>query len=470
MELGKDIIAISPEGTPCAYQLKTSQGRRISLGQWNSEINQQAFNLVVGQIVHPSIDSSRHHQAYLVTNRDLEEEVSRAIDDMNRQWQTSGQGHLRLRTITRGQLIQKAKNLGIGFMPTETVDAKLIFELFLEDGKGFFPKDKLSHLFESILNRGIKSRPSTASGKRAISSIALLCSIATSSFSNSRNFLAEIEAWTVFLSYLLAFVEKWRLSEQWFKDEFEVARQVIFNSLYGIFEELKNRTHFVEGDALLDPFFYKARITWLISLMSIFALWIKSEEKESEEEIDIIRGFCLDSMDKLYLYSEAAVPQFLAFYWFYRKIDGSMKPDFLIRDLISFICEAKNPKKEIFLANSYYEAEDILPYLIGIPDEPLNDNFKGDSYTLEALVHLFVRRNWKQTMKTLWPEITKISITTFIPEKRWHFFRWRNRAGQLKTTKPKLRQDWNELKSLSMESSGNDIPPTIKKYPILLII
>ena len=38
MELGKDIITIAPDGTPCAFQLKTGN---ISLDKWRKEASSQ---------------------------------------------------------------------------------------------------------------------------------------------------------------------------------------------------------------------------------------------------------------------------------------------------------------------------------------------------------------------------------------------------------------------------------------------
>ena len=87
MELGKDIITINRHGTPCAFQLKTGN---ISLAKWRSKVNPQIDDLVYGQINHPSVDNSRHHISYLVTNGNIEEEVSRAIDDRNRTWKDQG--------------------------------------------------------------------------------------------------------------------------------------------------------------------------------------------------------------------------------------------------------------------------------------------------------------------------------------------------------------------------------------------
>ena len=111
MELGKDVLSIGADGVPCAYQLKGAGGGRITLKRWRDELNAQAFDLVVGKIVHPSIDSKQHHRAYFVTNGTLDEEVIAAIDRMNVQWADAGMGHLRLRTIVRGELLAKASAL-----------------------------------------------------------------------------------------------------------------------------------------------------------------------------------------------------------------------------------------------------------------------------------------------------------------------------------------------------------------------
>lgn len=471
MELGKDILAVSPEGIPCAYQLKTARGGRISLDQWNRDISPQITNLVAGKIVHPSIDSSVHHQSYLVTNGILEEEVARAIDDINRQWQDQGQGHLKLRTIVKGELIEKAKNLGPGLWPAEPLDAKLVFELFLEKGAGVFPKSKLSSLLESALFNDIKTRPSKEACKRQMASTALLCSLVTSSFSMKANYLAELEAWTICLSYMIGIIEKWRMSDETYKSEIELVYMILFNSLHNLVDEIRKRTHYVEGDALVDPLYYRVRITWLVALLSIYAFWTRFDRREDEETELFLREFVLNNLDKMQLYGEAAIPKFLAFYWFYRKIDGSMRPDFILRDMINAICQANGSSNEdTFLANPYYEAEEILPHLLGIASEPLDDYFKGNSYMLEALVHLFVRKNWKQAMKMLWPEITKISTTEFAPKRRWEYCKWRNTEGEIKTNYPKMTQDWSELKELSIESSGGNVPNIYKKYPHLFLL
>lgn len=73
-------------------------------------------------------------------------------------------------------------------------------------------------------------------------------------------------------------------------------------------------------------------------------------------------------------------------------------------------------------------------------------------------------------MKYLWPDITRLTYTSFEPPKKWDFYRWRNEGGANKIVFPKHTQEWEELKTLSFESDGGCIPESIKNYPILLLL
>ena len=395
MEMGKDVITIAPDATPCAFQLKTG---KISLSKWRNDVSPQIDDLVVGQINHPSVDNSKHHRSYLVTNGEIEEEVSRAIDDRNRTWVNQGQPYLHLKTIVRGELLSKAKKLEINLWPTELTAIKTLLEVFLESGQGLLPKGKLSSLFESTVPlQRIQNEPepSPTHCRRVIASTAVLCAIAISSFSNESNHVAEIEAWMLYLSYVLALAERWNLPSGFYGSEFEIATQSIYNSLANLCDEMKERKYLVEGDPLADSYIYRVRVTWLLGLMSIYALWRRDKKRTPNETDDFIKAFCKEKRSQLYLWGEAAIPQFLAFFWYFRKINATREPDDLLVSLISLICRLNKPRGQQFLANPYYESEDILPHILGVAEEPLMDSFQGHSYGLEGLVHLYVRRNWK---------------------------------------------------------------------------
>ena len=470
MEMGKDIITVAPDGTPCAFQLKAGN---ISLAKWRTEVSPQIDDLVIGQINHPSVDNSKHHRSYLVTNGNIVEEVSRAIDDRNRTWANQNQPYLRLNTIVRGELLEKAKGLGDNLWPTELTDIKTLLEMFLESGQGVLPKEKLASLFEStfpLKPPDNKKIPSKKHCERVIASAAILCAIATSSFSKENNHVAEIEAWILYISYVLALAERWGLSAKAYENEFEIVTQSIYNSLANLCDEIKEREYLIEGNPLADSYVYKVRVTWLLGLMSVYALWRGSKEESKNEVDDFLREFCKEKRIQLDLWGEAAMPQWLAFLWYFRKINGTKEQDDVLDVLISAMCELNGPKGRRPLANPYYEAEDILPHILGVAEEPLMDSFRGQSYTLEGLVHLFVRRNWKQRMKFLWPGVTRLMYLSFEPENFRDFYRWRNKEGKNWIVSPQPTQEWEELRELASESDGACIPPSIKNHPILLLL
>ena len=109
MELGKDIIAKAPDGVYCAFQLKSAEKGNISLKEWR-KINAQLFDLVTTSISHPSVNTTKHHRSYLVTNGNLTEEVQEAINKLNENWKKQKQAHLKLNTIVREKSSKKQKN------------------------------------------------------------------------------------------------------------------------------------------------------------------------------------------------------------------------------------------------------------------------------------------------------------------------------------------------------------------------
>ena len=336
MEMGKDIITIAPDGTPCAFQLKAGN---ISLAKWRSEVSPQIEDLVVGKINHPSIDNSRHHRSYLVTNGNIAEEVSRAIDDRNRTWENQNQSYLHLQTIVRGELLGKAKTLGTDLWPSELTDIKTLLEMFLEDGKGILPKEKLASLFESTFVLDNERTPSKNHCRRTIASAGLLCAISTSSFSNENNYAAGIEAWMLYIAYVFALAERWTLSVDTYKEELEIATETLYNSLANLCNEIRERKDLVEGSYLEDSYVHDVRVTWLLGLLSIYALWRCRDGVPKNEIDDFLREFCKEKRNRLKLWGEAAIPQWLSFFWYFRKIDGTMEPDVLLGHLISLICK-----------------------------------------------------------------------------------------------------------------------------------
>ena len=178
MEMGKDILAIDPSGVPCAFQLKGIEGGgRMTLSRWREDLSRQLHPLVHGSIVHPSIPVGSPHRSILVINGDLDEEVLREIDDFNRQSDNLGTPDRKVETIVKGQLFNAFKELQTEFWATNLTDLKTYLELFLEDGRGQLPKEKICRILESALplNAQDGRQPSHNEVGKMVAGCAIIC-------------------------------------------------------------------------------------------------------------------------------------------------------------------------------------------------------------------------------------------------------------------------------------------------------
>jgi hypothetical protein len=91
--------------------LKGNPGGRLGPREFRRDIQQQLVQLISQPIVYPGI-STEPHRSFLVTNGYFDEEVQRAVDDLNR-----GEYRSRIELLSRGDLFQWAKKLGLSLRP-----------------------------------------------------------------------------------------------------------------------------------------------------------------------------------------------------------------------------------------------------------------------------------------------------------------------------------------------------------------
>jgi hypothetical protein len=467
------VIALDSDGVPCAFQLKTPSGPRITLREWRDELNKQVYDLVTLKLVHPSLPKHDHHRSFLVTNREIDEEVSRAIDDMNRQWEDRGETYHKLETIVGGQIRRDALDLGTNLWPTELIQMRTLLELLLFDGAEHLPKGKLAGLLESTmrLEEGT-ARPSRAEAVRSCSSAAVLCAMATKSFSEQQNHFAEIEAWVMYLAHLMAVSERRRIAFRELMGHFEIGVAGIRNALANLIDELRQRSHVVEGDITTDMYVRRVRITVLLGLIGVYVLWGRSEGTIENEVETFAEEFCEKYGPRLFMWGEGAVPHILAFYWYWRTVDATKDIDSLLLNLIGGICHSNAPSAdpEKTFPSPYHSASDILSQRFGLAEEKWDEDFRRHSYSLEALIHLYVRQNWKQAFMPLWTDVTRVSFTRFDPESKWRFFLWNTDRGTHWSVCPEYPKRWADLRDEAWENDGSCLPMSIKKYPFLLLL
>jgi len=465
MEMGKDILAVAPDGRPCAYQLKNIGGKQLTLGKWRSDLEQQIVALVHNQIVHPSITSNKHHRSFIVINGELSEEVSASIDQFNR----GLRGRPKLRTIVKGDLLDRFTKLGSNFWPPDiSVEFKLLLELLLVSGASALPKEKLAALLEAALDFNRKKR-SRARGNvvTRLNGAAILCSYAIIRFQEANNHVAEFEAWTMLFAHLLGEAERNRAGKSAWLPALELVSAAMFNSLGRLADELEETNgRLFQGDPITDRYVVSFRATTLVGLLGLFGLWRTRKGIPHSAKDDFLRNFAFDHADEAKLWGEAAAPYLLAAYLFRRTVDASWQSDGVLMKVIRAICVSNHPRQGSGLPSPYYSADRIMFNALRDPQHAIKESFAGSAYTLEGFFHLLVRGNWKQAARQLWPDVSRIMLYRFEPEEPWRACQWRIKRGLTTQRQLRPKKQWSELKIEASDTSASEVPKLFRQFPL----
>jgi len=466
MEMGKDIIAVAPDGTPTAFQLKATGSKKVSKDEWRTVLLPQIEELVTQAIDHPAIDANKTHHPVLVINGELEEEAQVAIKQYNESLRRRKFSKTaRLKVIVRGQLLRMFLELGENLIPSELKDEKSLLELYLMKGHETFPKKQFADLLESILPLTDSTISKPGQG-RAMTAAAIVTALALSAFNRASNHVASFEAWTIFCSYILCLAEKRRMAEKQWKPVFQLGCEAILKSLEDLSEELASSQRYVVGDPVADVPFYRIRITHLAGLMALLGLWSETCGRNNEEE----RLFISKCLPILSLWGEYAVPQFLAIYFFLGRFDATLKRTHFLGGVLAGIAKLGSDAHEKYLLpGPEVDPEEFVLDTHIRQENERRFSYKRGSATIVGLLHLFARYNLKQSVRCLWPEISRVQQKVFIPSDRSDCYRWHIERGREHSVYPQPTQSWAALTKEAEEHSGDDLPKLLKKYPVFCL-
>ena len=461
-ESGKDVLAIDPDGVPCAFQLKGSTGK-ISQKEWGKYV-EQVIRLVETPIVHPSIDENKPRKVFFVTNGELDEEVRLEISDRNRDWERRGLPTLT--TIVKGELLARFLGLHNNLWPKELIAYKDLLELFLEDGTGYLDKPKLARFLLDVLQETDESNK--AEQIRSLSSLALIAEYAIHPFVEKKNHVAIIEAWTIYLASIISFVTKHEIQEKNWKSNFNLALEAIDQAFSSLIDEIQKRPYLVEGNPMVDSPFYHGRITWLAGLLSSFAIWKKSVDSNWSDEN--VLSFVNSNQKYFRLWGEAAIPQLLSTTWFLRLNGIEPRASGLLDAIARGICSSNLTPEGNGLADPYHGLGEVVINQTGLSETIQKENFKGRSYALESIIHLLTRWRWRGILEELWPQITKIDFVEYKTDEAWEFCLWHTETGKLTVHRPKFPQSWHELQEEAERFDLAYVPKALSENPAILLL
>lgn len=472
IELGKDVVAVDPNGTTCAYQLKGQPGGRLTLHAFR-EIQGQLRELIDIALPFPGHQRTQH-RSFLVTNGYVEEEVRLAIEGMNTGNANSGYPDRRLEVIQRGDLLRMAQRLGASLWPTEIQETHALLQMLVDEGDGPFPVQRATSMMADMLGLGAaKQKWRAPELRRRITSAALLTSLSLQNFEARQNHLATAVAWLVFSVSAIAGCERLGLSVQRnAADSISIAMGAAKDALIDLTKEVLERDPMLEGNAVVDFAVYRGRFTLLLSLLSLVWFWCEEEGWPDDLDRDALEHFLEENSHQVLLWGEGAIPQILVYYWALRRLRPGARSDWLLLSLLRSTIATDRDRQPTGLPSPYWDYGSVVRHqlsgFLGSEQDPMaEETGAGMSFFAEALMHLSVRANWKQVCKDLWPDFTRFQMIEFIPAEPWQHCTYRSEEGEYSQVQPVHRKEWTDLVDEARSVRCNRIPTALVNEPLL---
>jgi hypothetical protein len=475
IEHGKDIIARGPDGVVHAYQLKGDPGGRLTTGKFRG-LQEQLFELCHYGIDIPGVEGDTDFRAYLVTNGRVEEETSLAIARFNRKYE--GKGAARLECMQRGDLLAGFLNMGLGVWPSELSSEHTLIELMIADGRSPLPLKLFQKLLATTLllepeqDGGVPTRPEL---RRRTTAAAMLVAVATQQWEKSENHAGIAAAWTLYIGMVFAAYDRWNGNVRDVSSSVNQAKLRVRDALIDLANELMSRTHWVEGEALIDAFVYRARITKIAGLLSVLYFWLESTSwPESLSRKDFVP--CVQSLGRhVHLWGEGALPQVLLHYWFMRATTSASAIEMQLASIVSALTPREVNGKSWGPAGPYWTFPEVVkadhPQIFGPQPNLLAREARGGySHFLWPCFQLLCRTNRKTTCWVMWPGASVVPHSEFRPSERWMFSLPTAPDGHNTTRMHALPMTWDNLKHESRKVACESTPPSLAKEHLVLAL
>ena len=468
-EQGKDVIAKSPEGKICCFQLKCGN---IGSKEWQS-INGQLNDLTGIAPTHPTITKTpKNWECFLVTNGDITGPVLKTILDYSKT--NIDNNRMPLQAIAKDELLRRFSDAFGKFFPIEPNEIRVFFELFCEDGDNVLRKQDFKQYLERFLSK-FNSIRSKQKKIEALQAVPVISSYILTNKYTKENHIALIDAWVLTLLTILYYANKWSLNE----NKYETTERLILEeidrlSFCLINEVANNRDSFVDTTYgyFSEPILaHRLRCTELLGYISgainYFAL--------SNREVDNILKNLSEKISFLSsnraMLSEGATPSYFNLLLLQPRIaDTDQTIVTGLRQLVDNIIMTHLDSGS-GLASPYYSTEQVVAHLFGAGD-PIEEDFHNRSYVLWSAILLLVKYDQRDFLNDRWKYISEIAMEEIVAHDQNDLLLWRVNDAEMVDTFPNAEQSWSALRSQASKSYNEEIPSILlkRKYLVPLMI
>ncbi|MBL9183176.1 MAG: hypothetical protein JNN17_13645 [Verrucomicrobiaceae bacterium] len=453
IELGKDVLAISPQGDVCAYQLKSGD---VSLADVTKHIEQLQM-LVATHPVHPGLPSTFVYRVFFVTTGDFKDPAIALIKELNAKWRMHRWPEVQ--TIGGRDLVTDLIAMSSDFWPTEAPDMRAFLELHLARGRGDLDIGKLARLLRQI----VEGKGSARDVERRSAAANIFCSYALGGFYATDDHWSIFQGWTVCASTIGYMGESFEVPKDSWMPSFTLAKEGAMNALRLLSEEALCDGAFIVQDREIDQY-TRVRNTTALAATAAYMLIAADRVTAANrfKPLALIAQFI--ERDRLVFWGEGAFSQFAMLIWFLESFGLQEPASILLQTLLSTVVSSNAPGSLNPLSDPYSNADECLVNMIKAVEnnQPSPRRKSVYSYSLLPIVTLLARRDLRSVLEDHWKAVSQVRITWFRPEKPAGMLLWRCESGSEQDGGFDQPQSWDELRKYACRDDRERLPSLLR--------
>ncbi len=463
-EQGKDVVALSPDGEICCFQLKCDN---ISTAEWN-KINGQINDLTQIPPVHTSFKTPPDNwKCYLVTNGSFLNPVQRTIVDYSNRQKTNG--HMPVETIDKEELVKRFVYGYGSFFPAEAQDLNLFLEIYCQHGDKSLNREEFKLFFEKWL--GSYSSKSKQKKLEALQAACILCCYLLTNKYMQENYIEIINAWILVLLTILYFANDWGIANK----QVGVIEDTILGEIEAVFSALiddiiADTKFFVDGTyGLLSEglITHKLRCTELMGYISGYLIYCTTKAVMPKSSKELAEKLLELSKYKAIL-GESSTPQLFNYIIFLLGANQIRPAEIEIAGLLNGLLSSYADEGS-GIPSPYYTAKQSVEWSFSLNEDEITESFQNRAYCLWPAILLAARSGQRPLLEHHWLLISLISNQEVIADDPNDLLLWRiGDKAMLLDTFPHATQSWKELVEQSQQNMDEFLPKSLESRKYLL--
>lgn len=455
IELGKDVLALAPDGAVCAYQLKSGD---MSLSDVSKHIEQLQM-LAATKPMHPALQGAFEYRAYLVTTGEFKDPAIALIKELNAKWQEHKWAELQ--TIGGRELLVDLLSMSSDFWPDDAPEMRTFLEIHLSRGRGDLEVAKLANMVTKIMGQECSSREL----ERRTAAANIFCSYALAAFYANNDHWSIFQAWTVCAAAIARMGEISGHSSKHWQPAFELAREGALLAIHSLKGEVLDEDAFRVSDRELDEY-TRLRNTLAIAAAAASEMIDAKATTTSHQKL---LALCLKFIekDRLILWGEGAFAQFCIILWFLESSELPQLSREILRNLIVQLIQSNARESNEALDDPYVMPDQWLTRLISALQTKSKKPRKiaVQSYCLPPLIVLAARRDMRPELATVWRDLTEVRMTWFRPTIPADMLLWHCDVGREEDVGFDQPQSWADLREFASKTSDEALPSVFRDDP-----